>query len=133
VRREPANWPQSSTNNSFRITRSAGGLTAPMAPRLSGNHAFDGIGKATAKSSAPVLAVGEDIDAGLPLHLQGIQDCRILEVPQLLRTHPTRRISRATLQQFRRTQQASQLIRAIMHGSHPVIFLSHFLVDFRSI
>ena len=73
------------------------------------------------------------IDAGLPLHLQGIQDCRILEVPQLLRTHPTRRISRATLQQFRRTQQASQLIRAIMHGCHPVIFLSHLLVDFRSI
>src|SRR6266498_5269077 len=37
VRREPANLPQSSTNNPFHITLSAGGLTAPIAPRLSRN------------------------------------------------------------------------------------------------
>jgi hypothetical protein len=96
VRREPANLPQFSTNNPFRLTLS-GRLTAPIAPGLSRNHAVDRIGKAAAKSCAPILAVAEDIDSALPLHLQAIQDCPILEVQQLLRSHATRRMGGASL------------------------------------
>ena len=72
----------------------------------------------SAPGRAAVLAVGEDVDAGVALHVEGTKDGGVLRLTQLLEGDVAVGVRGACLQQLRRAKQAANVVGPVRrrHG-----------------
>ena len=85
------------------------------------HESFDGVGHVREPGAAAELAVGKNVDAELTLLFERSGDGAVFLFPKVFERELSLSVRRASFQEFRRTQQASDLFGAI-DGGHELSF-----------
>src|SRR5262249_7107098 len=80
------------------------------------DETFYGFGHVREPAGAPQLSIGEDVDSDLALFVEGVGDRAVLLFTQVIDGKIPFGVGGAGLQQFRGTQQTSDLFCTVAHS-----------------